>query len=143
VPLAARTRGSVITSMVELAATTGWLWDAAKMAEAVRAREDMLPTALENGVALLHPRRPLASILAQPLLAFGRTASGLPFGAPRGTLTDLYFLVCSTDDAGHLRVLARLSRLIGDADLLAALRQAPDATAVHEVIAAREERLSG
>src|ERR1700675_1419225 len=31
IPLAARTRGSVITSMVELAARTGWLWDTAKM----------------------------------------------------------------------------------------------------------------
>ena len=37
-----------------------------EMAEAVRTREDMLPTAREDGVALLHPRRPLAGILAQP-----------------------------------------------------------------------------
>ncbi len=34
------------------------------MAEAVRSREQMQPTALENGVALLHPRRPMAKILA-------------------------------------------------------------------------------
>jgi len=141
VPLAARTRGSVITSMVELAAATGWLWDTAKMAEAVRAREDMVPTALEQGVALLHPRRPLPGILAQPFLAFGRTASGIPFGAPRGKLTDLYFLICSTNDAEHLRVLARLSRLISDADLLAEIRAADDARAVHSVIADRENRL--
>ena len=140
VPLAARTRGSVITSMVELAAHTGWLWDTAKMAEAVRAREDMLPTALENGVALLHPRRPLANILDRPLIAFGRTQSGLPFGAPRGALTDLYFLICSIDDAGHLRVLARLSRLISDDGLLDALRQAPDAAAVIAAIAEREAK---
>src|SRR4249919_956380 len=38
IPLDARTRGSVITSMADLAAKTGWLWDAGKMAEAVRAR---------------------------------------------------------------------------------------------------------
>ncbi len=36
IPLLARTRGSAITSMVELAARTGMLWDTAKMAEAVR-----------------------------------------------------------------------------------------------------------
>ncbi len=36
VPLAARTRGSVITSLVDVAAQSGWLWDPAKMAEAVR-----------------------------------------------------------------------------------------------------------
>ncbi len=111
------------------------------MAEAVRAREDMLPTALENGVALLHPRRPLPTVLDRAFLALGRTSRPLPFGAPRGGLTDLYFLVCSSDDAGHLRVLARLSRLISDAELLEALRQAPDAAAAHEVIAEREARL--
>ncbi len=142
IPLAARTRGSVITSMVELAARTGWLWDTAKMAEAVRAREDLLPTALENGVALLHPRRPLANILGQAFLAFGRTDRGLPFGAPRGVLTDLFFLICSVDDGGHLRVLARLSRLIGDPALVDELRHAPDAAAVLEAIAQREAKLS-
>lgn len=141
VPLPARTRGSVITSMVDLAAKTGWLWDPAKMAEAVRAREDLFPTALDNGVALLHPRRPLASILGQAFLAFGRTDSPLAFGAPRGALTDLFFLICSLDDAGHLRVLARLSRLLGDPELLAALRAAPDAAAAHRAIAQREALL--
>src|SRR5438552_2758533 len=55
VPLDARTRTSVISSMAELAARTGWLWDPERMAEAVREREDMSPTAIDNGVALLHP----------------------------------------------------------------------------------------
>jgi PTS system nitrogen regulatory IIA component len=141
VPLAARTRGSVITSMVEVAARTGWLWDTAKMAEAVRAREDLMPTALDNGVALLHPRRPLAGILAQPFVAFGRTDSGIPFGGPRGGLTDLFFLILSVDDRGHLRVLARLSRLLADSAVVAALRSAPDAAAARLALAEREDRL--
>jgi PTS system nitrogen regulatory IIA component len=141
VPLEARTRGSVITEMVQLAAQTTWLWDAARMADAVRAREDMQPTALDIGVALLHPRRPLAGILAQPFLALGRTSQGIPFGNPRGGLTDIFFLICSTDDRGHLRTLARLSRLISDAELLTALRQADSAAAVHRLIAEREEAL--
>jgi PTS system nitrogen regulatory IIA component len=142
VPLLARTRGSVITSMVETAARTGWLWDAAKMADAVRAREDLLATALDNGVALMHPRRPMASILGQAFVAFGRTETGIPFGAPRGVLTDLFFLILSVDDRGHLQVLARLSRLISDPELLEALRAAPDARAAHEALAERELRLT-
>ena len=142
VPLAARTRGSVITSLVEVAADTGWLWDPDKMAEAVRAREDLLPTALEGGMALLHPRRPLSTILAQPFIAFGRTGSGIPFGGPRGSLTDLFFLILSTDDRGHLRVLARLSRLLADSEFLSALRAAEDAQAVRALIADTESRLS-
>jgi PTS system nitrogen regulatory IIA component len=141
IPLAARTRGSVITSMAQLAAGTGWLWDAAKMAEAVRAREDLLPTALENGVALLHPRRPLPAILGQAFLALGRTERGIPFGGARGTLTDIFFLICSLDDRGHLKTLARLSRLIGDGSLLDALRAAPDAQTARQAIAEREAHL--
>ena len=114
VPLNARTRTSVIDKMVQLAAATGWLWDPDKMAEAVAAREHLHSTALDNGVALLHPRRPQPNILAQPFLAFGRTHRGIPFGDARGRLTDVFFLILSTDDRGHLRTLARLSRLIGD-----------------------------
>jgi nitrogen PTS system EIIA component len=138
VPLLARTRISVISSMVELAGSTGWLWDVARMEEAVRAREDLFPTALENGVAMMHPRRPLPSIVGQPFIAFGRTERGLPFGAAGGGLTDLFFLLCSVNDRGHLHTLARLSRLIGDADFLAELRAASDARAAHDVIKARE-----
>ena len=83
VPLLARTRSSVIDSMVELAAQTGWLWDNAAMAEAIRSREELHSTALENGVALLHPRRPLSKILAQAFVALGVTSTGIPFGPER------------------------------------------------------------
>jgi len=137
VPLAARTRNSVIDSMAELAARTGWLWDAKEMAEAVKAREDMHSTALENGVALLHPRRPLAKILGQPFVALGCTTSGIPFGSDV-PLTDVFFLICSTDDRGHLRTLARLSRVLTASGFVDALRQSPDAQAARRLIAETE-----
>lgn len=141
VPLPARTKSSVIASMVELAARSGHLWDPEKMAEAVRAREEMLPTVQEGGVALLHPRRPMSSILGQPLLALGRTERPIPCGGPRGAMADLFFLICSVEDRGHLQTLARLSRLVSDADCLAELRAAADALAAREVLARREAAL--
>jgi nitrogen PTS system EIIA component len=140
VPLCARTRNSVIESMVELAADTGLLWDSREMIDAVRSREDMHPTALENGVALLHPRRPMAKILAQPLLALGVTVTGIPFGGA-SSLTDVFFLICSTDDRVHLRVLARLSRLLTVPGFLNALHQTPDAAAARRLIIESEEGL--
>ncbi len=140
VPLPARTRNSVIHKMVDLAAQTGWLWDPRKMAEAVRSREDMQPTALENGVALLHPRRPMSRILSQPLLALGCTGTGIPFGG-RSPLTDVFFLVCSVEDRGHLRVLARLSRVLTSPGFLDALRAAPDSQAARQLIVDAEGQL--
>ena len=121
VPLQARTRSSVIRSMCELATGSGMLWDAATMAEAVRSREQMHPTALDNGVALLHPRRPQTSILADSVLALAVCPSAIPF-ADRGQLTDVFFLICSYDDPSHLRILARLSRLVADPEFLQDLR---------------------
>ena len=130
IPLDARTRGSVIKSMVELAAKTGHLWDPAEMAEAVEARERLHPTTLDSGVALLHPRRPLGNILAQPLLAFGRTHQGIPFGGESGQLTDIFFLICSVDDSQHLRTLARLSRLLAVEGFVPSLRDTTEPTGV-------------
>ena len=121
-PLDARTRSSVIQQMVELVVGTGLLRDGEQMKEAVRDREHLHPTALDNGVALLHPRRPLASILAEPVLAIGRTEQGIVFGGPRGELTDVFFLICSTDDTGHLQMLARLSRMLADPGFLDSVR---------------------
>ena len=140
VPLASRTRGSVIVAMTQLAADTGLLWDPEKMAEAVRSREAMQSTALDIGVALLHPRRPLPSILSDAFLVIGRTSQGIPFGGSR-SLTDIFCLICSTDERGHLRVLARLSRLISDPQLLHSIRTAADADAVKQVIAEFENAL--
>ncbi len=140
VPLPSRTRNSVIDTMVELAADTGWLWDAKEMARAVKAREDMHTTALENGVALLHPRRPMPKILAQPLLALGLTGSGIPFGG-ESTLSDVFFLICSTEDRGHLRTLARLSRILTAAGFFDALRRAENAEEARRVIVETEENL--
>lgn len=141
VPLEAKTRSRVISSMCELAANTGLLWDADKMTEAVRDREELHPTALDNGVALLHPRRPLPNILAEAFLALGVTYKGIPFGGGRGNLTDIFFLICSTDDRSHLRILTRLSRLLTDAELLESIRTANDAVEVRSAIESAEARL--
>ncbi len=141
VPLLSRTKNSVIEAMVQVAATTGKLWDPEKMAAAVRARENLHPTALGNGVALLHPRRPLPGILSDPLLAFGRTHQGIPFGGDHGGMTDLFFLICSVNDREHLRLLARLSRLLADSTMVSELRAAENAAAARQLIGAAEARL--
>ncbi|HEY6562873.1 MAG TPA: PTS sugar transporter subunit IIA [Pirellulaceae bacterium] len=142
VPLQARTKYSAFTEIVEVAARTGLLWDAERMMEAVRQREELHSTALENGVALLHPRRPLAAILAEPFLALGTTSQGIPFGGGR-MLTDVFFLICSTNDRGHLQTLARLSRLLSQSDFLTALRSATDAATAYDVVVSAEARIDG
>ena len=140
IPFGGKTKTSVIQSMSELAASTGLLWDIEKMASAIREREEMQTTALESGVALLHPRRPLSSILGQPILALGVAGRGVPFGG--NSLTDVFWLICSTDETTHLKTLARLSRIISNADVLDEIRAAEDAQTAYDVVCAAEAALN-
>lgn len=141
IPLHARTSSSIIRRVVWLAEQTGLLWDAAKMVEAVQAREELHPTALDCGVALLHPRRPQLSILAEPLLALGVTSQAVPFGNHNGNMTDVFFLICSTNDKVHLQVLAKLSRLISGTKFLLDLRGASSAAEAQQLLEQYEDEL--
>ena len=139
VPLAARTKNSVIERICEATAESGTLWLAREMADAIRQREELHPTALENGVALLHPRRPQPSFFGEPFISLGITSGGIPFGGPRGCLTDVFFLIASSDEASHLRILARLSRLIQLEDFVETLRDVENATAAMKLIVDADE----
>jgi PTS system nitrogen regulatory IIA component len=138
VPLAASTRDSVLRELVTLAENTWQVYDPAAIIDALRIREDMGSTALDSGVAIPHPRRPLASTLGEAVMAFGRTASGIPFRAPGGGLTDIFFLVCCRDDRTHLQVLARLSRLLLRPGFVDGLRSRETPGAAWELISNAE-----
>jgi PTS system nitrogen regulatory IIA component len=138
VPLRAATRTSVLKELVNLAEQTWQVYDPESILTAIKQREELASTALGSGVAIPHPRRPLSAALGEDVMAYGRTASGIPFGAPHGGLTDIYFLVCCRDEQAHLRVLARLSRLMLRERFLDELREAETPGATWEVIAAAE-----
>ncbi len=134
VPLRARTRRSVLESLVEVAGRTWQIWEPAAILSAVREREDLCSTGFDNGVALPHPRNPMPEALGQSLIAYGRTFNGIPFGASNRSLSDVFFLVLCRDSRTHLQVLARLGRMIQSADFLEALRHADTAAESYQLI---------
>ncbi len=141
VPLQARTSPSVIRAMVRLAEQSWQVYDPDALLKAIQAREEIGSTAQESGVAILHPRHPMPTALGEPVLAFGRTAGGIPFGASNSRLTDLYFLVAARDYRTHLRILARLSRLLLRPTFLDDLRAAETAADALKVIREAESGL--
>jgi nitrogen PTS system EIIA component len=141
VPLQASTKASVLRELVKVAQQSWQIYDAEAILEAIRQREEMGSTALESGVAIPHPRRPLPSALGDHVVAFGRLVNPIPFGAPHGGLTDLFFLVCCQDDRTHLRTLARLSRLMLRPGFADELRAAESPAAAFQVIDAAERDL--
>ena len=143
--LNARTVSSVIDELSKVAASTGLLWDADEMAKAVRQREEIASTALECGVSLMHPRRPLTNYLAEPFITLGITSKPLPMSLAGeendSCMVDVFFLLCSTDDTDHIRTLARLGRLIRQPDFLDNLRQSQTPAEVLDVIREAEEKI--
>jgi PTS system nitrogen regulatory IIA component len=141
VPLPASTKSSVLRELVTLAERSWQVYDPDALLQAVRHREEFRSTALPSGVAIPHPHRPLPSQLGEPVIAYGRTVSGIPFGGERGALTDIFFLVASRDDRTHLQVLARLSRLLLRPGFVDELRAAESAPESYELILKEEREL--
>ena len=142
-PLTSRSKTALVRELCDHLMNAGWLWDPEEMCDAILQREELHPTALDNGVALLHPRRPLPGILPDRLIGLGMTRHGVPFGGPRGALTDVFFLLASTDDATHLRTLARLSRLLALPDFVPRLRASETSAEAVQVVADYDAMIDG
>lgn len=139
--LDAGTKPSVLQALIEVAGRTWQVWEPASILKAVREREDVMSTGFDNGVAIPHPRNPQPDSLGQSIIAFGRTSSGIPFGAPKRQLTDLFFLVLARDSATHLQILARLGRMLQLPEFLSDLRHAESSMAAWDVITQADQQI--
>lgn len=136
---APKTKSALLRALAELAADCDGSIDAAHLANELALREQVSSTALERGIAVPHPCKPI--YLEQPVLAVMRTSHGLAFGERAGGLTDLFFLICAPDHVSHLLYLGRLCRIIIDARLIDDLRAAGDADDFIALLTSAEHRL--
>lgn len=141
VPLEGRTKRGVIESLLEVGGRTWHIWEPAVVLDAILEREAVLSTGIESGVAIPHPRNPLPNSLGESLIVFGRTMSGIPFGAPKRMLSDLFFLVLCRDARTHLLALSRIGRLLQSPGLIDALRDIDDSRAAYDLIAETDRTL--
>jgi PTS system nitrogen regulatory IIA component len=139
--LGSRTKDSTLRELVALAEKTGLVLNSPELVEAVIHREELCSTAMEGGIAIPHPRRPLPYAIAEPILAVARTTQGIVFGAPDGHLTSLFFLTASQDDRHHLHVLARLCRMLYDPDFVTRLAEADTPQAMIDLMKDRESQV--
>ncbi len=139
--LHSRTRASVIVDMVDLAMQTDLVNHREDLLASVQEREQMGSTALPGRFALLHPRHHDPYLFDDSFVVLGRTVQAIPFGAPDGRTTDVFFLVCCQDDRLHLHVLARLCMLCHHTDLLLHLAEAERADDMMDWIEKAEQQV--
>lgn len=139
--LPAKTKASVLREIVNLAEKTCRVWDRESLLKGLEAREELCSTGLTGGLALLHTRQPEAYLFESVFLVLGRTVQEIPFGAPDGRATDLFFLVACPDGGLHLLVLARLCLLARKTEMLARLRCANTSEEMHTALLESEQEL--
>src|SRR5579872_3585116 len=102
--------------------------------EILLQREKLGSTAVGNGVAIPHGKLPK---LGQLFGLFARLEKPINFEALDGQPVDLIFLLLAPENAGadHLKALARVARLLRDADVARKLRESRDADALYAVLA--------
>ncbi len=107
---------------------------APKVFEALMDREAAGPTGVGRGVALPHAH---VGGLDRLHGIFVRLEAPVDFGAVDDEPVDLVFALLAPRDGGseHLRALARVSRLLREADVRQQLRSASGADAIHALLA--------
>src|SRR6059058_2823039 len=101
--------------------------------ETLLQREKLGSTGVGNGIAIPHGKLPKLNKLFG---LFARLDRPVDFEALDGQPVDLVFLLLAPEGAGadHLKALARVARLLRDADVAHKLRQSRDAEALYAVI---------
>jgi Kef-type K+ transport system membrane component KefB/mannitol/fructose-specific phosphotransferase system IIA component len=111
--LAGRTRFEVIDELCHNLAAHGAIPDVTECVAAVREREELLGTGTGHGAAIPHTRM---DGLAKPIIAFGRSVTGVDWDAPDGLPVHLVFLVLTPkDEEGlQLQILAAIAHGLSD-----------------------------
>jgi excisionase family DNA binding protein len=138
--MAATTKSEALEELATVLARSYDVRDAAGLRQAVLSRERLCSTAIVESVALPHPRYNGSRFTREPAIAIGRSARGLDFGSLDGKPTYLVVMLCAPSDSLHLRMIAKLGRLLGDTALRQALMAAPSPEAFIQLVRDREAR---
>jgi len=104
-------------------------------------RERLASTGIGNGIAIPHPRDPLARPPESPIITTCYTEKPVPFGAIDDQPVSVLFLLLSPTVKHHLHLLSRLSYCIRDRAFVDFLQSRPDENALQAQVSEFEKRL--
>lgn len=136
--LKGKTRSSILRELCRLADATGLVSDPQELLQSLEEREALCPTGLPGGLAVPHPRHHLPYLFQESFLLVARSLQDIPFGAPDGEPTRLFFLLACQDERLHLHTLARLCLMAQKTQLVLRLLEAPDSEAMYQSLLACE-----
>lgn len=139
--LEATTKIEVIEELAAAANRLGLVRDKNWFVGALIERENIMPSAVGNGVAFLHTMNRHPEQVVRPFMVLGRSRNGVDFDALNGRLTHLFFVLGLKFHELHLPWLAKLAQLFARPEATAALIAAPDAAAIFAALSQAERTL--
>jgi PTS system nitrogen regulatory IIA component len=102
-------------------------------------RESMGSTGIQDGIAIPHAK---VKGLEKVIVACGRSQRGINFDAPDQKPTHLFFVLLAPEQSAamHLKILARLSRLLKDGSFRERLMRAKEAQDIYRMIIEEDTR---
>jgi nitrogen PTS system EIIA component len=139
--LSGRTKNSVIVELASHAQKLGLVRSETWFVGALIQRENVMPSAIGNGLAFLHTLRRHPEQIAKAFMVLGRCNEGVDFDSLDGKPTHLFFVLGLRYDELHLPWLAKLVQMLAQADVVGSLLQAADATALYDALIEAERKL--
>jgi len=123
---------SLLKSIIHDLDSKGFIASADRVVMDVVDRENVMSTGVGNGVAIPHAYTDGVDKL---VAGFYRTGEPVDFQALDNKSVDLFFIILGPKESrrSHIKVLAKISRLLNHEDFREELRVAPDADAVMAV----------
>jgi excisionase family DNA binding protein len=139
--LASETKTSAIVEIAARAEKLGLVRDETWFVGSLIQRENVMPSAIGNGLAFLHTLRRHPEQVVKPFMVLGRSREGIDFDALDGKPTHLFFVLGLKYEELHLPWLAKLVQMLAQADIVPSLLRASSADAIYGLLADAERRL--
>lgn len=128
----------VLTKLVDLAVSTGKVADRDTLLKVILDRERLMSTGIGHGVALPHGK---TNVVSASLAALAVLREPVDFDALDDQPVNIVLLLVGTEEAvgAHLRLLSRISRMVGSEQFRTSLTNARSVEDVLDLFATYEE----
>ena len=109
--------------------------------DALLSREEMMSTAIGNGIAIAHVRLFYSANLQEDIVVVAYLFEPIDWKAPDGKPIHTLFFVLAADETRHLQILAEIAQLASDEDFVDFLKTMPSRKALIERIRQIEEKM--
>jgi len=106
--------------------------DREALADALLSREEVMSTAVGNGIAIPHVRKFGSESLKHDAVYIAYLFEPIDWKSPDGVPVHTLFLVLAADENSHLQILAQIANLASDESFVEFLKSMPDHESLQE-----------